>query len=161
MHYIKGIATPSKGQHATSGNSFGDFLMTIETETMKSTSKKTSISMSSHSARLLERNRFLPDRSARINQVISRYHALISAEAEAVSDLVGNSFLSFVVGEWLDMYPLAMGLPQIVQHVYEERKLDNLAVPSDDEIEALTKRLSELNVTQETALVEIIEGTLA
>jgi hypothetical protein len=54
-----------------------------------------------------------------------------------------------------------MGLPQIVQHVYEERKLDNLAVPSDDEIEALTKRLSELNVTQETALVEIIEGTLA
>lgn len=102
-----------------------------------------------------------PDRSARINQVIARYDMLITRAREEVSELADNGFLGFVVGEWLDAYPIQMGLQNIVQTVYQERKFDGGDVPNDADFDALIGKLSKLNFTQEMALVEMIEAARA
>ena len=124
-------------------------------------SAKTSINLSAHSSRVLERNQAAPDRSARINQVIARYDMLITRAREEVSELADNGFLGFVVGEWLDAYPIQMGLQNIVQTVYQERKFDGGDVPNDADFDALIGKLSKLNFTQEMALVEMIEAARA
>lgn len=124
-------------------------------------STKTSISLSAHSIRALERNQFAPDRSARINEVIARYDMLITREREAVAHLAEHEFLGFVVGEWLEAYPIQMGLLNIVQTVYEDRKFDGFDVPDDADFEALMSELTKLNFAQEMALVEMIEAAQA
>lgn len=122
---------------------------------------KTSISLSARSIRALERNQLAPDRSARINEVIARYDMLITREREAVARLAANDFLSYIVGEWLEAYPIQLGLRTIVQTVYDERKFDGDDVPNDADFEALMTELAKLNFAQEMALVEMIEAAQA
>lgn len=128
---------------------------------MTKTVKKTSISIQPHTARILERNKYLPDRSARINQIIERYDMLIVQEREGLAPLVADSFLGFVIGEWLEAYPIQLGLPTIVNTVYQERKFDGLEVPDEAEFNKLMEELKSLTFTQQLALTEIIEAQLA
>lgn len=124
-------------------------------------SKKTSISLSAHSARVLERNRFSSDRSARIKEMIARYDMLILQEREGVAHLIEDNFLTFVIGEWLEVYPIQLGLLTIVDTVYKDRKFDGFEVPEEAELRALMKQLKALSLTQQMALVEMIEANLA
>jgi len=119
--------------------------------------KKTSFSMSANTARILERNRLLPDRSARLNQIVARYDMLVANERQAVADLADSNFLNFVISEWLDVYPIQLSLPWILDTVYQERKLDGFDVPDEGEYIGLVESLKKLTLTQQVALVELIE----
>jgi hypothetical protein len=120
--------------------------------------KKTSFSMSANTARILERNRLLPDRSARLNQIVARYDMLVANERQAVADLADNKFLDFVIAEWLEVYPIQLSLPWIVDMVYQERKLDGFDVPDEEEYKGVVENLKKLTLTQQVALVELIEA---
>lgn len=123
--------------------------------------KKTSFTMTAHTDRVLERNKYQPNRSERINQLVGRYDMLISSERENVSDLANDAFLCFVVAEWVEAYPLQLGLNYIINQVYSERKFDRLEVPDEDEFKALMSKVEKLTLTQQVALVEIIESRFA
>ena len=120
--------------------------------------KKTSFSMSANTARILERNRLLPDRSARLNQIVARYDMLVANERQAVAVLADNKFLDFVIAEWLEVYPIQLSLPWIVDMVYQERKLDGFDVPDEEEYKGVVENLKKLTLTQQVALVELIEA---
>ena len=119
--------------------------------------KKTSFSMSANTARVLERNRLLSDRSARLNQIVARYDMLVANERQMVAVLADNDFLGFVIAEWLEVYPIQLSLPWIVDMVYQERKLDGFDVPDEVEYPTLVESLKKLTLTQQVALVELIE----
>ena len=113
--------------------------------------------MSANTARVLERNRLLSDRSARLNQIVARYDMLVANERQMVAVLADNDFLGFVIAEWLEVYPIQLSLPWIVDMVYQERKLDGYDVPVEGEYTRLVESLKKLTLTQQVALVELIE----
>ena len=123
--------------------------------------KKTSFTMTPQTNRNLERNHFQPECSARINQIAARFDMLIALERENVSHLVKDEFLSLVVGEFFDAYPINLGLPQIAERVQKELSFDGLDVPSDEEMKPLIDELEAMSITQQMALIELIEAGLA
>ena len=123
--------------------------------------KKTDLSLAPHTSRALERNQFCPDSSARINQMVARYDFLVTYERESVVHLVDNDFLKYVVGEWLETYPIQFGLVAVVDGVYQERKFDGYDVPAEVDFKSLMEQLKALSILQQITLVEMIEEKLA
>lgn len=118
--------------------------------------KKTSITLSKSAEHELSRNTFLPSRSERICQIIQRYAELMRAERPNVDDLLKDSYLGFVVGEWAEVYPIpAMRLHTVVHNVTLERQFDGDSVPED--VDQLIDQLKNLSPAQEVALIEAIE----
>lgn len=121
----------------------------------------TKVSMPAHIASILDDNRVPPNQTARICQIIGRYNVLISAEQDKVANFAENDFLAFVVREWLEAYPVQLGLAEIVWRVAEERRTDGLDVPDTAELKDLLNELNKLTTTQQLSLIELIEAKFA
>lgn len=120
--------------------------------------KKTSITLSKLTTVLLERNKFVRDRSSRINQICGRYYGLITGELESVEHLLEDDFLKFVILEWVEVYGWGGGLDRLVTQVFNELKFDGDSVPDEAGVTKLVQELAELNTGQQLALVEAIEA---
>ena len=75
--------------------------------------------------------------------------------------LVDDDFLKYVVGEWLEVYPIQFGLVAVVDGVYQERKFDGYDVPAEVDFKSLIEQLKALSIIQQITLVEMIEEKLA
>ncbi|WP_170433166.1 hypothetical protein [Ruegeria arenilitoris] len=121
--------------------------------------KKTSITISPAMTKDSERNAFQSNRSARINDVFERYHAIVDAtDYPEVLDDAEYELMAELIEQGLEHHP-ALPLHRAVARLLEDRKLDGEDVRVDPD--AMCQKLEQLTRGQEMAFVEFLESKAA